>query len=225
MVTQSSILAWKIWRMEEPGRLQFTRSQRVGHDWVTSLLLGQIQTLQKEEKKRVYIYSNNYPVIIKKSRPKYYHILVTAERCVCMCVSHSVVSNSLWPYAHNLSDYSVHGFLQAKILEWVAIPFSRGSSWPRDGTQVSGIAGRFFTIWACRGPLREVYLPLIKMRIPLTTFISLYCYLIKKLFYHSVSFLITLFLGRTVNAELLGISNLITRVVHFHCFRISLSNQ
>ena len=42
---------------------------------------------------------------------------------------------------------SVHGILQARILEWVAIPFSRGSSWPRDWTRVSCIAGRFFTIW------------------------------------------------------------------------------
>ena len=43
---------------------------------------------------------------------------------------------------------SVHGILQARILEWVAIFFSRGSSWPRDQTQVSRIAGRLFTIWA-----------------------------------------------------------------------------
>ena len=42
---------------------------------------------------------------------------------------------------------SVHGILQAKIVEWVAIPFSGGSSWPRDWTQVSCIAGTFFTIW------------------------------------------------------------------------------
>ena len=41
---------------------------------------------------------------------------------------------------------SVHGILQARILEWVTIPFSRGSSPPRDQTQVSHIAGRFFTI-------------------------------------------------------------------------------
>ena len=41
---------------------------------------------------------------------------------------------------------SVHGSLQARILEWVTIPFSRGSSQPRDRTQVSCIAGRFFTI-------------------------------------------------------------------------------
>ena len=41
-------------------------------------------------------------------------------------------------------DYGVHGILQARILEWVAFPFSRGSSQPRDLTQVSCIAGRFF---------------------------------------------------------------------------------
>ena len=45
---------------------------------------------------------------------------------------------------------SVHGILQERILEWIAIPFSRGSSWPRDRTQVSCIAGRFFTSWATR---------------------------------------------------------------------------
>ena len=48
------------------------------------------------------------------------------------------------------SGSSDHGVLQARVLEWVATPFSRGSSWPRDWTQVSHIAGRFFTIWAIR---------------------------------------------------------------------------
>ena len=47
-------------------------------------------------------------------------------------------------------DYTVHGILQARILEWVAVPFSRGSSQPSDQTQVSRIAGRFFTSWATR---------------------------------------------------------------------------
>ena len=42
-------------------------------------------------------------------------------------------------------DYTVRGILQARILEWVAFPFSRGSSQPRDRTQVSHTAGRFFT--------------------------------------------------------------------------------
>ena len=48
------------------------------------------------------------------------------------------------------TDYTVHGVLQARILEWVAFPFSRGSSQPRDRTQVSQIAGGFFTSWATR---------------------------------------------------------------------------
>ena len=45
---------------------------------------------------------------------------------------------------------SVHGILQAGILEWAAVPFSRGSSQPRDQTQVSLITGRFVAIWATR---------------------------------------------------------------------------
>ena len=42
------------------------------------------------------------------------------------------------------------GTLQARILEWVAVPFSRGSAQTRDWTQVSCIAGRFFTVWATK---------------------------------------------------------------------------
>ena len=52
--------------------------------------------------------------------------------------SHSVVSDS------DPTDHTVHGILQARILEWVVFPFSRGSSQPRDRTQVSHIAGGFF---------------------------------------------------------------------------------
>ena len=47
-------------------------------------------------------------------------------------------------------NYTVHGILQARILEWVAFSFSGGSSQPRDQTQVSCIAGKFFTSWATR---------------------------------------------------------------------------
>ena len=45
---------------------------------------------------------------------------------------------------------SIHGILQATILEWVAFSFSKESSWPRDQTQVSRIAGRCFKHWATR---------------------------------------------------------------------------
>ena len=47
-------------------------------------------------------------------------------------------------------DYTVHGNLQARILEWAAFPFSRGSSQPRDWTQIFCTAGGFFTSWAIR---------------------------------------------------------------------------
>ena len=47
-------------------------------------------------------------------------------------------------------NYTVPGILQARIPEWVAVPFSKESSQPRDQTQVSGIAGGFFTSWAAR---------------------------------------------------------------------------
>ena len=50
----------------------------------------------------------------------------------------------------SLPSSSVHGILQARILEWVAISFSRGSSRPRDRTQVSRIGGRCFNVWATR---------------------------------------------------------------------------
>ena len=52
--------------------------------------------------------------------------------------------------------YTVHGILQVRILEWVAFPFSRGFSQARDRTQVSHIAGGFFTSWATRRVLTEL---------------------------------------------------------------------
>ena len=63
-----------------------------------------------------------------------------------------LVVNSLSPDPTDCSlpDSSVHGIFQARILQWVAISFSRGSSWPRDRTQVSCTAGRHFNLWATR---------------------------------------------------------------------------
>ena len=51
-------------------------------------------------------------------------------------------------------DYTVYGILQARILEWVDFPFSRGSSQPRDWTQVTHVANGFFTNWAIREALK-----------------------------------------------------------------------
>ena len=65
----------------------------------------------------------------------------------------SVVSNSLLAMDCSPPGSSVHGILQARILEWVAISFSRGSSGPRDWTQVSHIAGRCFNLCDTREAL------------------------------------------------------------------------
>ena len=62
--------------------------------------------------------------------------------------SHQVVSDSCNPMDYSPPGSPVHGISQARMLEWVAIPFCRGSSWPRYQTQVFCIAGRFFTNWA-----------------------------------------------------------------------------
>ena len=63
---------------------------------------------------------------------------------LCVCVGGSVMSDSATP--GSLPGSSVLGVVQARMLEWVAIPFSRGSSQPRDQTQVFHIAGKFFII-------------------------------------------------------------------------------
>ena len=64
---------------------------------------------------------------------------------------------------HGSHPSSVHGILQAGVLEWVAISFSRRSSQPRDGTQVSRIAGRCFTIWATREDSKIVIQKYVKI--------------------------------------------------------------
>ena len=63
------------------------------------------------------------------------------------------MSDSLRPVDCSPPSSSVHGILQARILEWIAISFSRGSSRPRDRTQVSHIAGRHFNLCATKEAL------------------------------------------------------------------------
>ena len=71
------------------------------------------------------------------------------------CESESEVAQSCPtlcdPMDYSLPGFSIHGIFQARVLEWVAISFSRGSSQPRDRTQVFHNASRCFTLWATRG--------------------------------------------------------------------------
>ena len=67
--------------------------------------------------------------------------VLVAQSCQTLC----------HPIDCSLPGSSVHGILQARILEWVAIPYFRGSSWLRDQTRVFCFVGGFFTIWATTG--------------------------------------------------------------------------
>ena len=76
-----------------------------------------------------------------------------SNSCLLSQWCHPTISSCcpiLLPTLCDPMDYIVHGILQARILERVAVPFSRGSSHPRDQSHVSCIAGGFFTSWAIR---------------------------------------------------------------------------
>ena len=69
---------------------------------------------------------------------------------LCMCLAAQLCLTHCDPVDCSPPGSSVLGILQARILEWIAMPSSKGSSQPRDQTQVSRIAGRFFTDWATK---------------------------------------------------------------------------
>ena len=72
--------------------------------------------------------------------------VIRTQQIMCVCAKPLQGSTFCDPMDCSLPSSSAHGILQARILEWVAMTSSRGSSQPRDRTQVSRIAGRFFTI-------------------------------------------------------------------------------
>ena len=92
------------------------------------------------------------------TKNKWPHILCIFFICQFICVyvgmKWSEVAQSCPtlcdPMDCSLLRSSIHGIFQARVLEWVAISFSRGSSWSRDQTQVSHTVGRRFTVWATR---------------------------------------------------------------------------
>ena len=121
MATHSSILDQKIPWIEEPGRLQSMGSWGVRY-FLATKSPPQGYIVQQEKYNQYFIIAVNYKV-------------KATQLCLALC---------------NPKDYIVHGIFQARILEWVAFPFSRGSFQPRDWTQVSHFAGRFFTSWDTR---------------------------------------------------------------------------
>ena len=88
-------------------------------DWPHCCLLGVILYIQCPQKALVFLWKRKVKVLVPQS----------------------------YPMDCSSSGSSVHGILQVRILQWIDIPFSKGSFPPRDGTQISFTAGRFFTIW------------------------------------------------------------------------------
>ena len=175
----SSILAWRIPGTEGPGGLQCMGSHWVGHDWATwrarlptgPLLIGESVWLNSSPS-----LGSTFPGLVSV----FGHVTLACDvtqgltvLCIWLCSLAPLLTclgrltglregmrylgqpTPVGLTLCNPMDYSppgssIHGILQARILEWVAMPSSRGSSQPRDQTLVSLIVGRHFTVWATR---------------------------------------------------------------------------
>ena len=95
---------------------------------------------------RLILTSPNLGLLYASSIPNFLYLFFSLAKCLYtldLCCYLVAKSKSLWP--HDSTGSSVDGISQARRLEWAALSFSRGSSWPRDLTHVSHFAGRFFT--------------------------------------------------------------------------------
>ena len=134
-ITDSNSGSW--WWAGRPGVQQSMGWQRVGHKWATELKsTAKSLILAKYCKLESLCQTEGERIISRRS----------VSHCVCVCML-VTKSHSLWSHELNPARLLCHGIVQARILEWVASSFSKGSSQPRDWTQVSHTAGRFFTIW------------------------------------------------------------------------------
>ena len=125
IATHSSILAWRIPWIEDPCRLPSTGSQRVRHDWIISTF--SFHTLIWD-----HFWVNYMLPILLMGR-----LFTVCQFSSVQSLSRVQLFATPWTVAHQAS--SVHGIFQARILEWVAIYFSRESSQPKDWTHVSCI--------------------------------------------------------------------------------------
>ena len=125
-----------------------TDQQSWGLSLITSQLRHNIHNFHTHSPHLFYI----FPYRITTSL---LHLTLDLYLAYCMCVSLSVMPNLCDPMDYGLPGFSDHGIFQARILELVAIPFSRGSSQPRDQIWVSHTAGRFFTVWVTREALKS----------------------------------------------------------------------
>ena len=125
----SSLLAWRIPGTEEPGRLPSMGSHRVGHDW-SDLATAAATAMSYSHLCFLLLLLLLFSLCFFQFFYAYFH--VSHRECTLNCFRWLFVT--LWTVARRAP--SVHRILQARILEWVAMPSSRGSSWPRDRTCV-----------------------------------------------------------------------------------------
>ena len=144
---------------EEPGRLQSMGAPRVTHVWSD---WARTRARMRKQTNRASLASAFTRPLLKLSPSAPLNLLQLPQMrfAVYVEVTHTTTTTeskkkvkvaqfSVFTLFDHM-DYTVHGILQARILEWVAFPFSKGSSQPSDQTQVSCTAGGFFTSWTTR---------------------------------------------------------------------------
>ena len=143
MATHSSTLTWKIPWTEEPGR--WGRKESDTSEWLHF-------TYHLEPSFPGAICWQAEEGIEKLSRR--FHSLVGLKGRELK--NQPTKDGALFATPQTVASQApLHGIFQARMLEWVAISFSRVSSWSKDQTQVSCTAGRFFTVWASREAQRS----------------------------------------------------------------------
>ena len=154
MAPHSSTLAWEIPWTQQPSRLWSMGSRSVGHGWANSLsLFTFMHWRRKWQPTPVFLPGEAQGQGSLVGCRLWGHRVGhdwsdLAAAATAMGSGKKVKVVQLSPTLCDPMDSTLHWILQARILEWVAFPFSRGSSQPRDQTQVSHIADRFFTSWA-----------------------------------------------------------------------------
>ena len=148
MTTHSSVTSWRIL-----GGQQSVESRRVGHNQHFSLSMLLVcgcesWTIKIAEHRRIDAFELwcwrrllRVPWTARRSNQS----ILKESSSGCSLVTR-LCPTLRDPMACGTPGSSVHGILQARTLEWVVIPFSKGSSRPRDQTHVSSIAGKFFTL-------------------------------------------------------------------------------
>ena len=144
-IFQARVLEWVV--------ISFSRRSSQPRDWIwVSHIVGRCFTIWATREVVTVIYF--YPTVCSLLLSQ---LFCSLEMKICFSTWASYPSFGKWkseieiaqsclilcdPVDFSLPGSSVHGIFQAKVLEWVAISFSRGSSWPRDRTQISHIVGR-----------------------------------------------------------------------------------